>query len=120
LDAETLFWLEHEYIDKTPAVTKRKLDKGEVYYFACLPTKDILRSLFKDILSFLPKEIECESERVEVIKTADRENEWYFIINKGKENTSIKLNVEMLDVLNRKTLSGIVQIEPMGYLVLKK
>lgn len=119
-DAETLYWLEHENIDKTPAITKRKAGKGEVYYFACLPDKETLKSLFKDILSFLPKEIECENEKVEIIKTADRENEWYFVINKGKENVSLKLNVDMLNVLNGKRISEKAQIDAVSYLVLKK
>ena len=106
--------------DKTPAITKRKAGKGEVYYFACLPGKETLKSLFKDILSFLPKEIECENAKVEIIKTADRENEWYFVINKGKENASLKLNVDMLNILNEKKVSEKAQIDAMSYLVLKK
>lgn len=119
-DAEVLFWFEHENIEKTPAITRKKFGNGEAYYFACIPQKETLKILFKDILSFIPNEIECESGNVEIIKTTDTKNEWYFVVNKGKENVSIKINNDMLNVLSGEKLSEKAQIDAMGYLLLKK
>ena len=119
-DARAVFMFEHENTRKTPAVTRKTTGKGEAWYFACLPSQEALESVLADILNFIPTELKSVQGSVQIIRTADDKNEWYFVINKGKDTAKIKTDVPMCNILTEEKVSGEAVIEGMGYLVLRK
>ena len=103
------------------AVTVNNYGKGKAYYVATRLEESFIDSLLGAILKdneicgpieSLPFDVSCHTRY-------NNEFEYVFLGNYSSKEQSVNLTLEYHDMLNDKSVSGQVTLEPYGSLVLK-
>lgn len=120
-DAKVLATFKGNYYDGTPSLVANNLGKGTAYYygagFSAKTAEVFLRKLgfaspYSSILD-LPKEAELA-----IRKKAGKE--YIFILNYMKHNIEVTIKEPILDLLSGNEVSGKIELEKYGVMVLKK
>lgn len=101
-------------------LVRNSYGKGEVYYFGSAFSESDIRVFLKKLEVIEPYKdmIELPNTCELAVRKSDRP--YYFVLNYLKTPATIKLNVEMTDLITGKNMIGDQEIEPYGVMVLKR
>lgn len=118
-NAKVLATYDNSYYKGTPALICNQFGKGKAYYFGGAFAVDTAKlfldrlnisEIYGDILE-LPKECELAIRE-------KAEKRFFFVLNYSGEKKKIKLNLGMRDILEDKTITGDIVLEPYEVKVL--
>lgn len=121
-DAEVVASYASGWFAGSPALTRRKLGQGEVWYFGAAFSEGAAEAIL-DLLELpspaaewgrLPREVEFG------IRTDDAGGEWAYLLNYADRPSDIELAVDCVDVLTGERLSGTVAMPPFGVRILER
>lgn len=119
--AQVIASFDSDYFADLPAITKNKYGNGLAYYFATVPDKKLLYSVFNDIVAQCNIEtINTQKNGIEMIKRKIDDEIIIFAINHNREKTSINLDAEYTNLLDEKKYSGIYEMENNEVMILKR
>ncbi|MCR5150588.1 MAG: beta-galactosidase [Clostridiales bacterium] len=106
-----------DFYSGTPAVTENSYGKGSAVYVA-FRSSDVLAD---DVCAYIINktgvmpDTDIEYSGIEVRRRGD----FIFCLNFTQENKTVKLKSSYTDIISGKTLSGDINIEKCGFLILK-
>lgn len=117
-DAEILATYNSDFYKGTPAVLKHKYGKGTAYYIGFTPawdafTEDFISDITKEY-AIKPVEGITADRYVHVTMRSGDGEKYYFVINYSDEEKTFTLSKELYNMLEDKSESGKLTIEPRG------
>jgi len=100
------------------AATVRSFGKGKAYYIGCGLSQGFYDKLMRKVLKGLElEEIRCPDE-VEIAIRQKEDKKLIFLMNFSDKSSEVSLSREYVDLITEKKLSGKVEVEPFGVMLL--
>lgn len=114
-DVEVLARFDADYYAGEPALTRRTVGKGQVYYLGACFSEEMVRRLLTEtgLVSPLAGLIEAP-EGVELAVRRKGERQWLFVLNYQDEPQVLRLPTAYTDLLSGTSEQGEVEVEPYG------
>ena len=118
--AETLVTYQSDYMSGKPAVTVNAFSSGHAYYLGTGLSDDLLSRLFQDICqkADIKPTMVCPVAGVKIVRRSKGPLDLLFIINHNPSAVSIDLDGSYANALTDEPLSGTVEIQANGELIL--
>jgi len=118
---ETVAAYASDYYEGKPALTKRKVGLGEVWYYGAAFSEPVVGELVRRLGLQSPVEHWLAlPPQVEVGIRASGGAEYVFLLNYGSVAAEIQLNQETKEILSGNMLNQKVQLPPYGVMILLK
>lgn len=117
---EVLARFQGNYYDSEPALCRKSVGKGQVYYFGSCFSVDMAKALLMETHQLTPyKELLELPEEVELAVRTDGETDYLFILNYKNASFNIKTHKALPELISGKKHEGVVDIKPYGVKILK-
>ena len=115
--AEVLGNYETDFYKGSPSVTVNNYGKGNAYYVAFRNDDDFTKDFCEDLIEKIS--INCDTEiKAENGVSIRKRGDVIFVMNFSDESKKITLDKEYKNVVTGENVSGQVEIEVCGYLIL--
>ncbi|MDF2672800.1 MAG: Beta-galactosidase [Clostridiales bacterium] len=111
-----------DFYEGRPALTLNKYGEGNAYYIASDPEQEFLDKFIKHICdnNNIGSPVDA-TKGIEVTQRYKGNKEFTFILNHNDSITAVNLkDIEYVDILNNKKLSGKIEIDKKGVLILER
>ncbi len=108
------------YYDGQPALCRKALGKGHVYYFGACFSVEIAKALLEKTNQISPYQQLLElPEAVELAVRTDGETDFLFILNYKDITTNIKLNQALPELISGEVIEGLITLKPYDVKIIK-
>jgi beta-galactosidase len=108
------------YYDGQPALCRKALGKGHVYYFGACFSVEIAKALLEKTNQISPYQQLLElPEAVELAVRTDGETDYLFILNYKDITTNIKLNQALPELISGEVIEGLITLKPYDVKIIK-
>ncbi|MDR7030578.1 beta-galactosidase [Rhizobium rosettiformans] len=119
-DVEILARWSNRFLEGEPAVTRRKVGKGEVVYVATYLTPDLVEALEEQVL--LPRGVSPLLNNlpagIEVTLRSSEDQKLLFVLNTLETPSMVRGLPSGFDLLSGRAVSGEEELEPYGCLII--
>lgn len=114
-DVEVLATFNQDFYEGRPALTRRRLGQGTVYYLGACFSEAMVARLLREEGNLAPlSDLVTAPEGVELALRQHDGQRWLFILNYQREVQSVELAGAYRDLLSGETEQGTVELEPFG------
>jgi beta-galactosidase len=109
------------FLQQQPAITKRTLGKGQVWYIGTIPSVPLANQLVHQLVqnAHLIPLASANSPLVEVTELQNQQSRYVYLINFSDSAQTVTLATPMLQVLTQQTYQQQITLPPMEVAVLK-
>ena len=110
-----------DYMDGLPAITRRAVGKGVVWYVGTLPSAADWRLLFQQILPAAKVDFRADlNAGVEIAHRSGSGRQLTFVLNHTGQQQRVRLAGTAKDLLGGRTCAGSADLAPYGVAILNK
>ncbi|MFD1175426.1 beta-galactosidase [Paenibacillus puldeungensis] len=120
-DVEVIAWYTSEYYAGKPALTRRPVGSGSVWYYGAAYSEPVVDTLIKELglESTVSDWLEAPAEVELGIRASSSGAQYVFLLNYSDQSALVKVKKPVKELLTDSTVANEIQLQPYGVMILE-